>query len=150
MARPLKTAKARGANAPDQISTTIRMGAELRRRLEEAAAGNDRNLSQEMERRLRRSFDIYNLGEDLAAAAAADGGINSFNARMAVGMALHSICGREPSLNASFVAFKQAMIALLNETAPGTKVKVAKVQLERLKTAVREIEKNSIIVNEEE
>jgi hypothetical protein len=66
-------------------------------------------------------------------------------------MALHSIYGREPSLIAMHIAFKLAMIALLNDTAPGTKVRVAKSQLDRLKAAVREIEKNSIIiVNEEE
>ena len=59
--RPIKPAEGEG-----QVSLGLRVEANLKRRVEAAAEENDRTLSQEVERRVDRSFDPRLLLDDAA------------------------------------------------------------------------------------
>ena len=154
MARPTK------AHPPDaQVTVGLRMSGKLKSHLEAVAADEDRTLSAECERRLRRSLDPDLLCWDaidamrgIGASALRSGREKAGAATEFVVAALASGAGisREAALMGIRLAAFMAMTDTAMRTAPGTKVHIKKEDMDDIKKAIRHIEQNSVIVKEEE
>lgn len=147
MARPLKA-----HDAGTQVTIGLRVPAELKAELEEAAAAADRTLSAECERRLRLSLEPDDADEMLIRAIDAvreRGGINSVEVRDFVRHAVTLTCGQsEPSVMGAWLAWVGGMASALKATGTG-KVQLRKADLDRLKAAIRELERDCVIATEE-
>jgi hypothetical protein len=127
------------------------MDAGLRRQLEEAAAAMDRNLSQEIERRLRRSLNPSDQQEDALAVLTLIGGIHSQEGRDFIASVLENTCGREPGRAGALLAITLGLQAVFDRLAPGAGVlRVHKSALDEIKAAIRKLERECQIVDGKE
>jgi hypothetical protein len=142
MVRPTKT------HEPDATVTVgLRISGDLKGRLERAAAAEDRTLSGECERRLRRSLDPVLLGQDALKAMKSLGNIDDlFVFHFVLEALANSGSGRDAALQGIRVATTLGAIKTLEHGAPGAKVQIRKSDLDAIKTLVREIEKECVIV----
>jgi hypothetical protein len=137
MARPLKTAEPGG-----QVTIGLRVPTELKSQLEAAAAGQDRNLSQECERRLRRSFDPNDLVDDAVHAVFGEDG-RERDARRTHELAeraLTLLCGQEAAEVGALLACAVAFVRHAKRAGHG-KVQIDKEGVDRIKAALRELER---------
>jgi hypothetical protein len=149
MARPLKKAE------PEQGGTVtigLRVDADLRAKLEAAAAEAHRNLSQECAWRMEQSFDpdllllsaIDALNEREGSAYTFGAARNAF-LRHAIALT----CGpSEAGDLAAWFAFMSGMARTLKATGAG-KLQIRKSDLDRLKAAIREFERECVITTKE-
>lgn len=131
MGRPTKPAR-----PGTQVTIGLRVPAELKTRLETAAASEHRTLSQESERRLERSFKPDALFLD-ALNALGPHSLNPLGAGSQVRTMLQAVYGPDVSDVGQLLMNN---LVLLRFSGSG-KVKVRKADLERVKAAIREIEK---------
>jgi hypothetical protein len=143
MARPLKAHE-----AGTQVTIGLRVPAELKTRLEEAAGEQDRSLSQESERRLRRSFIAEELFADALMLLRAEERLHPLPASKFMRAALREICGESIGDLTAWFAQRLALVRMLVGT--DTRGKIRRSDLDALKAAVEELERGVDILDEGE
>jgi hypothetical protein len=147
MARPT-TPKEPG----EQTTVSIRMDGELKTRLEERATANTRNLSQECSRALERSFSAADLFEDSLNLLQQKGLLQPMAAGGFAEYAMRRICGDEVGALAAWFGQNLALVRMMKHisgTGIVTEVAIRKPTLDRLKAAVRELEREGNVITTE-
>jgi hypothetical protein len=155
MARPLK--------APDpstsQVTIGLRVPAELKAELEEAAKEQDRNLSQEAERRLRRSFEPNDLLQDAVDGMLEQGGLlyQTEDTYAFLANAMGLLCGRDAAELAAglagvlgFINIREVHRKHGRGDLANVKITFPKANLDALKEAIRKVERECVITTEKE
>jgi hypothetical protein len=153
MPRPLKKVEPETGGT---VTIGLRVEPVLRAKLEAAAAEARRNLSQECVSRIEQSLHDEKMGpvEWLVSAIdvleAGEGRGNFSPGRLEfVRVALNMVCGSsEASTMAAWFAFTAGLVRSLNATGAG-RLQIRKSDLDRLKAAIRELERDCVIAKEE-
>ena len=144
MARPTRDA--------EQVTISLRVPVGLKARLEKIASEQDRTLSAESERRLRRSLHATMLGEDAIAAMSALGGLRTTEGRdWLLRAMIASGCDKDTAQGAIWFALMLTVVRSVENAKPGAaKIRIYKPNIDRLKAEVRELEEGSSVVDEKD
>jgi predicted transcriptional regulator len=138
MARPTKDAE-----PGSQVTISLRVPAELKTRLEERAAHNHRNLSQEAERALERSFSPEAMFVDCMAMM--EGPANRLKA---AGEYVRDLARKTYGERVAEVGHKLMAVLVLMEfrAASGQPLAIEAGDLDLFRGVVKELERNCIII----
>jgi hypothetical protein len=132
-----------------QVTISLRVPVGLKARLEKIASEQDRTLSAESERRLRRSLHPTMLAEDAVNAMAALGGLRTTEGRDFLQDAMvASGCDKRAAQAAIWFAFMLTVTRTTDRVSPGAKLQIWRPNLDSLKAEVRELEQNAVVVDE--